>query len=375
MKYDVTISFAGEQRNEARSLAACLKSAGVEVFFDEYQAAELWGEDLYEHLSDIYQKDSRYCIVFVSEAYAQKIWTTHERRNAQARALREKTAYLLPVRFDNTELPGLTPTTAYLNFSDYGVDGICDAFLRKFGAPLPTTASSKTYSCEDSPLSFILAPETNTSAWVQVVKCRWGGQEVSLCVEPEEKSDESFLDSIRARTSIYIAYKGNVAQCRVADTTRVSDGDRNEWELKLQVQKSEFSPDVEMGFSGTTPDQLAEARARRLLLNENPRMDTTDVNRAFEEVFVSGQGVALPIKQSPFPILFERFGDDSKRFLEIAWIFAVFQLKLSSTVADILQLELAIDGNQLEINFSGRRKKVYNNAPAYEIRIQGRCLL
>jgi hypothetical protein len=364
MKYDVTISFAGEERKEARGLAACLKAAGVEVFFDEYQDAELWGEDLYEHLSEIYQNDSRYCIVFVSEAYARKIWTTHERRNAQARALREKKAYILPVRFDETELPGLAPTTAYLSFRDYGVDGICSAFLRKTGSPLPAAIVPKTYSCRSSPLSFILIPETNASGWVPVLTCSWGSQEVSLSVEPEETSDEAFLDSIKSNTSIYVAYKSNVAQCRVVDVTRVSASGRNQWDLKLRVEKADFTPDMEMGLSGTSPDQLAEQRARRLLLNENPRKETTDINRAFEEVFVAGQGGILPIKQSPFPALFKQFGDNSKRFVEIAWILAVFQLKLSGTVAEILHLELTTAGDRLEINFSGRRKKIYYNAPA-----------
>lgn len=131
MKYDVAISFAGEQREEAREIAQCLTSAALKVFFDEYHVAELWGRDLYEHLSDIYQNQAQYCVILVSKAYANKVWTTHERRNAQARALREKHEYILPVRFDDTPLPGLSPTVAYLDFHHYGSPGICQAIFQK----------------------------------------------------------------------------------------------------------------------------------------------------------------------------------------------------------------------------------------------------
>jgi len=53
--------------------------------------------------------------MFISEAYAAKPWTRHERRSALARALEEEEEYILPARFDDTELPGLRPTIAYLD--------------------------------------------------------------------------------------------------------------------------------------------------------------------------------------------------------------------------------------------------------------------
>lgn len=44
--FDVAISFAGEQRTAARSLALKLEDAGYSVFFDEFESAQLWGEEL-----------------------------------------------------------------------------------------------------------------------------------------------------------------------------------------------------------------------------------------------------------------------------------------------------------------------------------------
>jgi hypothetical protein len=60
--YDVAISFAGEQRTEAEAIADCLRKNGIKVFYDRYEQADLWGKDLYEHLSDVYQKKARFCL-------------------------------------------------------------------------------------------------------------------------------------------------------------------------------------------------------------------------------------------------------------------------------------------------------------------------
>jgi len=44
--------------------------------------------------------------MFISKEYAEKPWTKHERRSDLSRAL-EEDEYVLPARFDDTELPGL----------------------------------------------------------------------------------------------------------------------------------------------------------------------------------------------------------------------------------------------------------------------------
>jgi hypothetical protein len=141
-EYDVAISFASEQRPEAEGIALCLKRAGVRVFYDIYEQSNLWGKNLYDHLAEVYQKKARYCLMLVSAAYAAKVWPNHERQNAQARALSEKDEYILPVRFDNTEIPGLPQTVGYLQFQDHHVQGVCKLILEKLGVSSPVTASA-----------------------------------------------------------------------------------------------------------------------------------------------------------------------------------------------------------------------------------------
>jgi hypothetical protein len=61
-EYDVAISFAGEQREHAGAIAACLKAAHVTVFFDEYNEAALWGTNLVERLAGVYEHRARYSL-------------------------------------------------------------------------------------------------------------------------------------------------------------------------------------------------------------------------------------------------------------------------------------------------------------------------
>jgi hypothetical protein len=53
LKYDVALSFAGEDRQIAARLAKLLKGRDISVFYDKYEQANLWGKDLYEHLADV----------------------------------------------------------------------------------------------------------------------------------------------------------------------------------------------------------------------------------------------------------------------------------------------------------------------------------
>lgn len=121
-EYDVALSFAGEDRQHADALAALLRSRGIRVFYDIYEQVNLWGKDLYEHLADIYPNKARYCVMFLSAHYARKTWTNHECQNAQARAFREHKEYILPVKLDDTIIPGNCPTQGYIDLRQHTIE-------------------------------------------------------------------------------------------------------------------------------------------------------------------------------------------------------------------------------------------------------------
>lgn len=132
-KYDVALSFAGDQRSYVEEVAKRLRDAGVNVFYDDYEKADLWGKDLYSHLDFVYRRASRYCVIFISESYAAKVWTNHERRSAQARAFEENYEYLLPARFDETELSGLPPTIGFLDLREMQPEDLVSMIRQKLG--------------------------------------------------------------------------------------------------------------------------------------------------------------------------------------------------------------------------------------------------
>ncbi|WST42416.1 TIR domain-containing protein [Streptomyces sp. NBC_01167] len=132
--FDVALSYAGEDRKYVQAVAALLREGGVRIFYDEYAAAELWGSDLYTILDEVYRKRARFAIVFVSRHYVSKPWTRHERMSAQARALNEVSPYFLPVKLDDSELPGLRPTIGYLDARRTPQEHLVDLIKQKLSA-------------------------------------------------------------------------------------------------------------------------------------------------------------------------------------------------------------------------------------------------
>lgn len=133
--YDVALSFAGENRGIVRQVYEALMAAGIKTFYDDDEdvKAELWGKNLYDYLSDLYRNRARYCIIFVSKDYVRKVWPNHERQAAQVRALQENREYILPLRLDDTEIPGLLPTVAYLDLRHETIDAVVQSVRKKLG--------------------------------------------------------------------------------------------------------------------------------------------------------------------------------------------------------------------------------------------------
>lgn len=133
-RYDVTLSFAGEDREYVDKVANFLKENGVSVFYDKFEEADLWGKDLGIHFDTIYRKSARYCIPFISENYKKKIWTNYEIRNAISRAIEQNEEYILPVRFDDTEIEGIRPTLGFLDLRTKSPEELTNIILKKLNS-------------------------------------------------------------------------------------------------------------------------------------------------------------------------------------------------------------------------------------------------
>ena len=159
------------------------------------------------------------------------------------------------------------------------------------------------------------------------------------------------------------------------ERTRVGGEER--WTVTI-ARKSAGGEPMEMSTSGLGVDQIAELRARRILLDERPPSESSAWNRMdpMLEALVAGVGASDAVERSPLPPLYAAWSGSRSDFLAAARLVAVLALHASRTVEHVLELTLAWAGDDaVAVRFYGRRKKLYTNRPAPEIRVEGVCRL
>ena len=272
-EFDVALSFAGEDRRHAQELAEYLDKDGYSVFYDQYELDDLWGKNLYTHLSSVYKDKARYCVVFLSKDYAQKLWANHELQSAQARAFEENKEYILPVRLDDTEIQGILQTVGYLDLRQISIEKVYQTLVKKLsGKPLQVTPTSATsLTSEDTSGEFaLLRSEEEKLYFVPLQNVRRDSENISLELLPESPEEVAFLrtlqDGLRdsftsRRTSLTYAYRDHAAWVIPHEIVET----RSHWEVTLKISSNKSN----YGLFGSTDDQIAEMRARRILLNEN----------------------------------------------------------------------------------------------------------
>ncbi len=131
-KYDVALSYASEQREYVDEVAHILQTKGIKCWYDQFYQSQLWGTDLAEYLQKVYYDHSDYCIMFISKDYVSKAWPSHERKSAIARQIKQFGDYILPVIFDDSEVPGLQSSIGYLDARKTSPKEVANSFLEKY---------------------------------------------------------------------------------------------------------------------------------------------------------------------------------------------------------------------------------------------------
>lgn len=132
-QFDVALSFGGGDRKYAEALRKILPS-NVTCFLDSEFTPEIWWTDLNEFLPDIYLKRARYVIPFLSVNYLRP-WPTREKRAALAASLNRSEANMLPVRIDDTEIPGILPSLSVIDLRQHPLEFVRDMLLQKLKLP------------------------------------------------------------------------------------------------------------------------------------------------------------------------------------------------------------------------------------------------
>lgn len=135
-QYEVALSFAGEQRAYVEEVAEALQSRGIAVFYDGFKEVQLWGKDLVEEFHDVFANRADHVVMFISQKYVEKVWPSHERRSSLSRDVQEESEYILPVRFDDTPIPGLQTSIKYEQADDHTPAELAAMIAEKIGVKL-----------------------------------------------------------------------------------------------------------------------------------------------------------------------------------------------------------------------------------------------
>lgn len=129
--YDVAVSFAGDVRSIVVEFIQAAKKKGLTLFYDFDEQAQLWGQDLRKKLAEVYSSDALYMVVFLSESYPEKDWTTFELAIGKNTSEKRTSEYLLPVRVDDVNVVGISETVCCLDIRQLSIEEIVDILAQK----------------------------------------------------------------------------------------------------------------------------------------------------------------------------------------------------------------------------------------------------
>ena len=240
---------------------------------------------------------------------------------------------------------------------------------------------------ESTPLTddrelILLGAQLSEPAWLHALSIEEDAK-ITITALPTSPEQRMLLESFTKHRSrvIYLAYGLTALQGRLDEVRRRRD--RGVDVFTLSLVPGEFANGgglTEMATTNYSADDIAELRARRLLLDESLPGTLAHGRKGGDqllETLVAGYPGSVSIARSPLPPLFESLGRDlSARFLDAARLVAVLWLRATGTVEHVLKLELEFVGQDgLSVNFHGVRRKVYTNREAPHILVEGVCPL
>ncbi|MEW8631960.1 MAG: TIR domain-containing protein [Candidatus Thiodiazotropha sp.] len=112
-EFDFAISFAGENREIARTIAIQLEVMDCSVFFDELFENNYLGKAWGRTFEEIFKQRSRLVVCVLDEFHREKIWPTFERECFSPRVADEA---VIPVFLDETVFPGIPQDIVGIKF-------------------------------------------------------------------------------------------------------------------------------------------------------------------------------------------------------------------------------------------------------------------
>ena len=193
------------------------------------------------------------------------------------------------------------------------------------------------------------------------------------------RSAARIADLRSTHDSIRLAYGSDAFVGRVTEARQIRAEGEEIWQVRFEPQDRSFRVGfMEVSMEGYSADDIAELRARRILLDEvlSDGQHSAGFGGSALASLVEGMDVPLHVEHSPFPALFGTLGTNPSLFLAACRLFGVLYLRLSGTIEHVYRLDFRIAGaDALHVYFEGQRHRLYDNVEPMTIRIEGVCPL
>lgn len=397
--WDLFISHASEDKDDvARPLADRFIEVGLKVWYDEYTLTV--GDSLRRSI-DKGLAHARFGLVILSKHFFEKEWPQKELDGLFARE-DGSGKRILPVwhKVTKAQVVSFSPPLAdRLGVpTSKGIDHVVKEILRAVKpesvasvlTPTPKArAVAKTKLVKEAK-----SRSPSASTWVMLSSSYFQASCVQhttdgdfiVDVMPSNGEEEADLESLRPtqfgpKTSLPFAVRNDAHLVRVVKSEKQFVGQSTKWTLTLKVENGNFGAN---GMEATinengkthTPDEIAQLRASRILLNDPPITPSGRSSFGFSlvESAITGSG-HRQVKDSIIRSVFDT-NKNRPNWKEFARLQAVYLLRATGTVEHILDLTIGtVRAGQVAITFRGRRASPYTNQKATIIEVSGKCRL
>lgn len=398
MAVSVFISYSHDSASHklrVRELADRLRQDGIDCHLDQYEEAppEGWPAWMKNQIAK-----ADFVLVVCTQTYCERFENTAPGGVGQGArwegAILTQEIYendarnerFIPVVFlaeDAVHIPTiLRPTTRYVVGNTQGYDDVYRRLTAQPKVRKPPLGAVRTLGPEEATLTSAVDEQLallivgGSHELIPLGSVESGATKtIVLCAESTSQS--AFLADLQDGFNrvVSIAYDLTSATGSLEEITKTRDGGRESWTLRLGQAPPSRVPDVtEMSTQSLSADDIAEMRARRLLLDEPP--NTRVAADPMLNALVAGMQGDVKIDRSPFPGLYAAMKADPGRFLTFSKLLAVHLLRESRTVEHVLSLDLGLDADgRLSVSFEGRRRRSAVNVEPRVISFEGACEL
>ncbi len=206
--------------------------------------------------------------------------------------------------------------------------------------------------------------------------------------------EDTVIQSLRPKLEqspvIKFAYQNDGFLVKVKSIESTPRQDYKVWTLNLEPRRTKLDGQMlEQSYKGRkqfySADDIARLKVGRLLLNNPPKLQILQDAQVFSPALAEREMLENLIRNSATPIriedcvlgsLYPVYKDQPRVFLELARLQAIFYLKATGVVDQVMELSLGpIAQGKVHVHLSGKRQQVYGNIEPAMIEVEGDCPL